>query len=153
MRVGVVVFCDVDYGLDLTNTLHEKGLQVSLCLSRKHLVPHLGTAQQPLERMYEVGLVPSDCRVRVFDLPRMRDPRSIGVIRRIAQAMRDDRVDVLHILVGPGELWPAVLGLALRDIPVVSTMIIPKPNVGEGLPAIVPVPPQWPQVWPIWKIP
>jgi starch synthase len=32
------------------------------------------------------------------------------------------------------EIWLAVLSVLLRNIPVVSTLVIPRPNVGEGLP-------------------
>jgi glycosyltransferase involved in cell wall biosynthesis len=137
MRVGLVVFDDVDYGLDLANALDEAGVEVSLYLSLKHVALYLGSPDRPSERLFEVGLLPPACKVRTFRLPRMRDLGSIEVVRRIARAVRTDGVDVVHMLVGPGDLWMAVLSLLLRDAPVASTMIIPKPNVGEALPALV----------------
>ena len=40
-------------------------------------------------------------------------------------------------MMGPGELWIAVLACLIRKLPVVSTMIIPQPNLGEQLPSRV----------------
>jgi alpha-maltose-1-phosphate synthase len=139
MRVGVVVFDDVDYGLDLAAMLHVAGQEVCLYLSEKHVAPYVGVSERPVERMYEVGLLPPECRVRLYRLPRMSDPRSLGVARQIARDIRGDEVDLLHILVGPGELWPAALSHLVARMPVAATMIIPKPNVGEHLPAWVPI--------------
>jgi starch synthase len=137
MHVGLVVFSDVDYGLDLANALYEMGSAVSLYLSHKNAALYLGTPDRPVERLYEVGLLPPACRARSFRLPRVRDPRSISMMHRIAQALHHDGIDVVHILVGPGELWLAILALLLRNKPVASTLIIPKPNVGDDLPAFL----------------
>ena len=63
--------------------------------------------------------------------------RSMLVINRLAQRIYRDGIDVAHLLVGPGKFWVAALALRLRKMPVASTMIIPKPNVGEVMPASV----------------
>lgn len=137
MHVGLVCRDDVDYGLDLTNALNEMGVSVTLYLSYAHVARAMDTPDRLAERLYELELLPPACRVRLFRLPRMRDPRSLAAVRRLARTIRHDGVDVVHILMGPGELWLAVLACLLRDIPVASTMIIPNPNVGENLPAFV----------------
>lgn len=136
MRVGLVCLGDIDYGFDLTNTLHEMGINVSLYLSHKG-TSRAVDAHQPLERLYKLGLVPQTCKVRLFQLPRLRDPRSFATYRRLGKTIRDDNVDVVHILAGPGEIWLSVLVYFLRVIPVISTMIIPKPNIKESLSDIV----------------
>jgi glycosyltransferase involved in cell wall biosynthesis len=146
MHVGLVAANDVDYGLDLTNALVEAGMSVTLYLSFKHTALYMWgteateTASQSdklVERMYELGLVPRSCPVRLFHFPRVRDPRSLAVLRKMRQDLFRDKVDVVHILMGPGELWLAVLACLIRNLPVVSTMIIPKPNIGERLPVSI----------------
>jgi len=146
MRVCLVVANDLDYGLDLADTLDKASMSVTLYLSHTRLGLYLPNgrsahgfkpADHLIQRLYELRLVPSACDVRVFRFPRIRDPRSFLVVRRIVQSIRKERVDLVHILMGPGELWIAVLACLLCDVPVVSTIIIPKPNVGESLPAFV----------------
>ena len=143
MHVGLTVSDDIDYGLDLANALTGLGIEVTLYLSHARTamflcgdgagaVPYRG--QRLVERLYELQLLPTACKVRMFDFPRIRDLRSAIVNARIGRAMRQDGVDVAHILMGPGQLWIAVLASMVRAMPVVSTMIIPKPNVGENLP-------------------
>jgi glycosyltransferase involved in cell wall biosynthesis len=136
MRVGLVCLDDVDYGLDLTNTLHELGVNVSLYLSHRK-TSRVVDADRPLERIYELGLVPQNCKVRLFRFPRLRDPRSFVTYWKLSQSIHDDKVDVVHFLAGPGEIWLAALAYFLRDIPLISTMIIPKPNIKEALSDIV----------------
>ncbi len=137
MRVGLVVFGDIDYGLDLASLLRQAGLAVSLYTSLKSLVILTGSTDQAERSIRESELLPSGVNLRVFRFPRMRDPRSLFVIRRLCRAMREDRVDLAHILFGPAEIWVAVLANLLRAMPVVSTMIVPKPNVGDRVPAPV----------------
>lgn len=137
MHVGVVSFYDVDYGLYLANTLNEARVSVSLYLSRSHAITTLNGSDRPTDLIYARGLLDPDVKIRLFQLRRMRDPRSFAVMRRVSQCMRDDGIDVAHILVGGGEIWAAVLACLLRDIPVVSTMIIPQHNVGEFPPSFV----------------
>jgi glycosyltransferase involved in cell wall biosynthesis len=144
MRVGLVVSNDLDYGLDVANALDRAGVSVNMYLSYARVALYLPGItncdglphpDRLVERLHAMELVPSACRVRLFRFPRIRDPRSLAVILKISQTLRSDGVDVAHILMGPGELWIAVLASFLRYImPVVSTMIIPRPNVGENLP-------------------
>ena len=123
MRAGVVVFDDVDYGLDVASALHESGVSVILYLSYFHAAQYMGTADRPAERIHEVGLLPKECPVRLFLMPRIRDPRSLIMIDRLARTSSRDGVDVAHLLVGPGEFWVAGLSVRLRKIPVAATMI------------------------------
>jgi glycosyltransferase involved in cell wall biosynthesis len=64
----------------------------------------------------------------------MRNPFSLAAYSRLSKTIRDDGVEVVHILAGPHELWLAVLACLLRTIPVTGTMIVPKPNVGGRIP-------------------
>lgn len=144
MHIGLVTRGDVAYTLDLANELYEAGMSITLYLPHGHTVREVGTPDRPVERLYEVGLIPRECKVRLIRLPRMRDPHSIAVFRRLSQTIRDDGVDVAHLLVGPDELWFAVLACLLRDVPVTSTMIQPRPDVGERFPFLV--------IWAIQKL-
>ena len=137
MHIGLVVRCDVDYGLDLASLLSETGVAVTLYVSHRHAALYMGTPDRLSERVQELGLLPRACRVRMFRLPRLRDPRSLAMARRLCHTMRDDGVDVAHILMGPGELWLGALSCLLHDMPVTSTMMTPRPNVGEHTPASV----------------
>jgi len=142
MHVGIVVPNDVDYGLDIANALNEIGVSVTLYLSFTRMAEYLSTSDQVnlitpqklKEHIFELQLLPAECRVRLFRYPRIRDPRSFKVIHRIKRCMLNDGIDVAHLLIGPGDLWSAVLAHLIRSKPVVSTMIIPKPNIGEDLP-------------------
>lgn len=135
MHVGLVSLTDVDYGLDLGNALYESGVSVSLYMSLKHTAKAVGEPTQPVERIYELGLLPPAVRLRLFNTPRMRDMRSLNIVRKLSQEIQRDGTDVVHILVGSGELWMAVLSLLIRDIPVVSTMREPEPNIRDYPPA------------------
>lgn len=145
MNIGLVVPNDVDYGLDMAFALHDLGLAVTLYLSQSRMALYLyksgeagSSAPDRLKKLlFELELLPPTCRVRMFRYPRIRDPRSLGVIRQINHTMLQDSIDVAHLLMGPGDLWSAVLAHLIRRIPVVSTMIIPKPNIGEDLPVWV----------------
>jgi len=144
MHVGIITRGDVDYALDLANDLSEVGVSVTLYLCHKHVVQEVDTPDRPVERLYELEILPRNCKVRLIMLPRMRDPRSFGVFRRLSNTIRNDGVDVAHILLGPGELWFAILACFLRSLPVTSTMIVPKPNIGEEMPFLI--------VWTIHKL-
>jgi glycosyltransferase involved in cell wall biosynthesis len=134
MHVGLVARGDTAYTLDLANLLHEAGLSISLYLSFEHTVLEVGTRDRPVERLYELGIIPTECRVYLIRAPRMRNPFSLATYSRLRKIIRDDGVDVVHILAGPHELWLAVLACILRALPVTGTMIVPKPNVGENIP-------------------
>jgi len=146
MHIGLVVSDDLDYGLDLANALIKEGESVTLYLSAKHTSLYMygierteieSQSDSLIERLYEIGLIPRSCHVHLFRYPRIRDPRSLSFMKNISQVISEDGVDVVHILMGPGELWLAILACLIGDIPVTSTMIIPKPNVGEALPVFV----------------
>jgi len=144
MHVGLVARSEFDTALDLANDLYEAGVSVTLYLSYEHALKVVDAPGQSVKRLYEVGLLPKACKVRLLRLPRMRDPRSMGVFYKLSKNMRDDGINVAHILVTPGELWFAVLTCLLRDTPVTSTMIVPNPNFGETLPTFI--------VWGIYKL-
>ena len=131
MHIGIVSFTDVDSGLDLANALVEAGADVSYYSSMLHTILTVGDSLHPVERLYQMGILKKEVKMRLFQLKRMRDPRSFTVIRSIAKSIESDGIDVAHILMGGGEVWTAVLSNLLGQIPVVSTIIIPKPNLGE----------------------
>lgn len=137
MHVGLVARGDTAYTLDLANLLYEAGLSVSLYLSYEHTVQEVGTRDRPVERLYELGILPPNCRVRLVDPPRMRNPFSFIAYSRLSKTIRDDGVDVVHVLAGPHELWLAILTHILRPLPVIGTMIVPKPNVGASIPSFL----------------
>lgn len=137
LHVGLVVFEHVDFWLDMANALYEAGTQVTLYLSHKYAAKYMNAPDHIAERMYEAGLLAPACGVQVFHFPRMRDPRSFAAVNRLAHALVRDKVNVVHLLVGPGDLWLAALALRIRTIPVVSTMIIPQPHRGDPLPPSV----------------
>ncbi len=134
MHVGLVTRGDVAYTLDLANLLYEAGLSVSLYLSYEHTVREVGTRDRPIERLYELGLLPSECRVHLIKPPRMRNPFSLAAYISLSKTIQNDGVDVAHILAGPHEVWLAILACLLRAIPVTGTMIVPKPNIGDNIP-------------------
>lgn len=144
LHVGLVAAADIESMLDLANVLHEAGVKVSLYLSfaraaRLVAVP-TGEGTEPqaegevAERFYQRNLVPRECRIRLIHYPRLRDPRSLGVMRRAIGTMRADGVTLVHISIGPTEFWLAVLANLVRDLPVVTTYAQPRPNVGETRP-------------------
>jgi starch synthase len=137
VRLGLVAQGDVAYALDLADLLCGHGVDVSLYLSRALAEREVGTTKAVAERLHESGILPRACRVHLVTLPRMRDPRSFNVMRSLGRAIQRDGVDVAHILAGPGEIWLAILASILRSIPVVSTMIVPKQNVGQAVPASI----------------
>ncbi len=154
MHVGLVVSDDLDYGLDLANALIEAGMSVTLYLSLKHTSLYMWGAErnetaalQPdilIDRLYKLGLVPRSCQVRLTNFPRIRDPRSLITIYKLSREIAKDGLDVVHILMGPGEFWIAILGCIIHRLPITSTLIIPEPNVGEDLPVFM--------LWAIAKI-
>lgn len=146
MHIGVVVSNDFDYGPDLANGLMDAGLRVTLYLSKKITMLYLWgesvskddvDTDTLIDQLYARHLVPRDCGVRIIDFPRIRNPISFKATRELSELIKNDGVDLVHVLMGPGEIWLAVLTCLIRDIPVVSTMIIPKPNIGERLPDLM----------------
>lgn len=144
MHVGVIARGDTVYALDLANKLNDVGVSVTLYLWQSLVAKIAGTTNHPVKSLYEQGILPKACKVRLINLPRMRNPRSFVVIHRISKIIRNDGVEVAHILLGPGELWFSLLACFLRNVPVASTMIVPKPNVGEELPFFI--------IWAVHKL-
>lgn len=134
MHVGLVTRGDVGYTLDVANQLHAAGLTVSLYMCYDHAVNEVGDADRPVERLYEKGLVPPGCNVHLVKMPRKSNPRSAAVSHRLSRKMRADGIDLAHLLVGPDELWLAVLAWLLCNVPLVTTMIVPNPHKGENIP-------------------
>lgn len=143
VKIGLVVSDDLDYGLDLANALADADVSVTLYLSETNLAYYLGvpaaasSSDLLLDSLFGKRLVLEGVTVRLFHFPRMRDLRSTIATVRLKTMIESDRLDLVHILMGPGELWIAVLASLIRKMPVVSTMIIPEPNVGEKLPAFL----------------
>jgi alpha-maltose-1-phosphate synthase len=138
-HVGLVAGADIESMLDLANVLHEAGTAVTLYLSfaraaRLAGLPAMAADEDVAAQFYERELVPPDCPMRLVHYPRLRDPRSLGVVRRAIGTMRADGVELVHISIGPTELWLAVMANLIRDLPVVTTYAQPKPNVGENRP-------------------
>ena len=131
MHVGLVSLTDIDYGLDLANALNERGTSVTLYMSRSHTARAVGDSVRPAERIFEIGLLLPTVGLRLFTAPRMRNLGSLAVMWKLRQTLLADEIDVVHLLVGSGEIWLAVLAWLLCGVPVCSTMIIPKPNVGD----------------------
>jgi predicted dehydrogenase/glycosyltransferase involved in cell wall biosynthesis len=121
----------------LGKTFAQAGHRVTLYLFHDIIARLLETDTPTPEAIYSHDLVPRDVSIHIFKFPRMRDPRSFRAARHMNQRMMADGIDVLHIIMGPGELWLAILAGIVRNIPVASTIVIPKPNVGEELPSPV----------------
>lgn len=134
MKVGVVALHDMDYGLDVANLLAEAGDSVSLYLNHKRAALALGDDVTE-ERFYELDLLPRAVKVHLYKCRRMRDPRNLLLARKIQKVMQSDGVEIVHLLVGQGDLIAVALAYFLKKIPVVSTMIVPVPNLGEALPS------------------
>lgn len=144
MHIGIVTRSEADYALDLANGFRAEGAAVTLYMDHADIVAAVGDSSEPVGRLYESEALPRDCRVRLLRLPRMRDPKSLAVVRGLKRLLREDAVEVVHILLNPGEIWLALLASLVNDIPVVTTMIVPVANIGERLPAAV--------VWAINKL-
>jgi glycosyltransferase involved in cell wall biosynthesis len=140
LHVGVASGADIESSLDVANVLHDAGAQATVYLSKSRARRLLsrndgsGSDQDLGGRLYKLNLVPEAVSLRLIDYPRMRDLRSLATVRQVAQAMRDDGVHVVHLSIGPGEVWLGVMALALRDVPVVTAFQQPVQNVGDGRP-------------------
>ena len=133
MKIGVITLTDTDTALDLAKALCEAGQTVSLYLSEKSCLETAAPIERYIEGLYQKNIIPANCRVNHYKWPRMRNPFSIAMARKIYRDMLEDGIEVVHILYGPSEPWLAVLANIIRKIPVVSTIIVPKPNLGEDL--------------------
>jgi glycosyltransferase involved in cell wall biosynthesis len=144
MHIGIVTRSQVDYALDMANELIGAGMFVTLYMDYAETVEEVGDPGRPVERLFEVGLLPPTCRVRLLRLPRMRDPRSFGHFHKLKNIMYEDGVELAHILLNDSEIWFAFLPCLLNNLPVATTMIVPVANVGGPIPA--------PMVWVINKL-
>ena len=135
MRIGIVTRSQVDYAIDLANGFIAEGQDVSLYLDHAETVEEVGSSAPPLEILYSAAILPKTCKVNLLALPRMRDVRSIQVLRNLRHTLQDEHVQVMHILLNPGEIWLAVLASLVSDVAVVTTMIVPVANAGERLPS------------------
>jgi glycosyltransferase involved in cell wall biosynthesis len=133
MHIGIVTRSQIDYALDLANGFIEEGHVVNLYLDHAKTGIEVGDLDWPMDGLYASGILPETCRVHLLTLPRMRDPRSFGVFKQLAHTFQQDELEVVHILLNPGELWFALLASLVRSIPVVTTMIVPVANHGEPL--------------------
>jgi glycosyltransferase involved in cell wall biosynthesis len=137
LRIGLVTRSQTDYAIDLANEFNAEGASVALYINYSETEEEAGNSAEPVERLYETGLLPRSCQVQLLRLPRMRDPRSLWFFFKLARRIRADGIEVLHILLNPGEIWFAVLACLLFDVPVVTTIIVPVANTGERLPPLV----------------
>jgi alpha-maltose-1-phosphate synthase len=134
LHIGIVARSDNTAALDMANALADIGTRVSLYLCKDHFSREAGIDYLSEDNLYKLGILSTGCVLRLIHYPRMRDLRSMLVIHRLSQTIRGDGVNIVHLMVGPGEIWLSVLAILLRKIPVVSTMVIPVPNVGDTLP-------------------
>jgi len=137
MHVGLVTRSQIDYALDLANELDAKGNSIFLYLDYSHTVQEVKCPDQPVRQLYENGLLPATCRINLLNLPRMRDLRSFIFFRGLVRKLHNDGIDVVHILLNPGEIWLALLACFLNGIPVITTLIVPTANKGERLPGFL----------------
>ena len=133
MKVALVTRSDVAYALDLAGDLRVSGVEVDLYLCYEHTVREFGT-DDPVGKMYDLGLAPRGSRLHLMHFPRRRDPRSFAVLLKASRQMRRDAIDVAHILAAPDDPWLPVLPGLLGKTPSVATMIVPEPNLGEKVP-------------------
>jgi len=134
MHIGLITRSQIDYALDLANEYDARGISVNLYLDQRQTGEEVGDSDTPVDCLYEAGILPRACKVHLLELPRMRDPRSFSFFRNLVQVMHEDGIELIHILLNPGEIWFALLACLLTDIPVVTTLIVPVPNTGERLP-------------------
>ena len=111
MHVGIVSFSDVESALDLANILIEKGNEVTIYLPFKRACYLVNSEENQIELFYKMNLLPRECRIRIVRFPRLRNPISFKIVMQLRKMMRDDRLDIAHIMIGPLEIWSSVPGL------------------------------------------
>jgi alpha-maltose-1-phosphate synthase len=137
MHIGIVAHSDIDASFDLANAYSAIGLTITLYLPTRNVAQALNGSSSPLISIKEKKIIDPGVNIKLIDYPRMRSIQSFSVVNRINQMMLKDKIDIVHILAGPGEIWLSVLACVIRKIPVVSTMIIPNPNIGDEMPSLV----------------
>ena len=133
LHIGLITLTDMDTAFDLGDVLSKEGHQISFYFSQHSLIRNGETPQEYREILARRGVTPPNSKVNLFELPRMRDPRSLSTFLEIRKTILNDKVDVLHILAGPSEPWLAILAVLVRKIPVISTLIVPEANFGDHL--------------------
>lgn len=133
MHIGLVTQTDNDTAMDLANSLAMAGHSVTLYFKESAFIRSNIPVDRYLAEIYDRGILHSSCRIRLYQYPRQRDPRSLMTLIKVSDDMRKDGIDVVHILAGPAEPWLSVLALLLHNLPVVTTLIVPVANIGEPL--------------------
>jgi len=145
MHIGIITRGETTYALNIANQMINAGNKVSLYLCHSEVEEEMGISDRPAERLYDAGIIPRECKVRLISYPRMRDIRSISFFRKLSRTVFDDHVDVVHLLTCSGEPWLGLLACLLRRmVPVTSTMIQPTRHIGEGIP--------YPLFWASYKL-
>ena len=137
MHIGLVASSDIDASFDLANAFISIGMKISLYLPFNNVAQALNRSKFPQEIISRYKLLDPSINIRLIDYPRARNLRSLTVIQQIYQMMLKDGIEIVHILGGPGEIWLSILACIIKKIPVVSTMIIPSPNIGDDMPSMV----------------
>ena len=137
MHIGLISRSQIDYALDLAIQLDAEGVAIDLYLDYVQTVEEVGNSDKPVERLYESGLLPRTCSLKLLKLPRMRDLRSFSFLLELKKTIQRNGIELVHILLNPGELWLAVLARILTGVPVVTTVIVPVANLGERLPSFL----------------
>lgn len=78
MHIGLITRSQTDYVLDLANSFQARDETVTLYLDYTETLEEIGDSESPIEDIYQAGLVPRTCRVRLLQPPRMRDLRSLA---------------------------------------------------------------------------
>ena len=134
MNVGIVTLSQVDIALDLAEQLHQSEVSVSLYADQQLLIKEVGDSSESIDQIFTSGVLPSDIRINPLNFPRMRDIRSFQAIKKLARTIEEDGLDLIQILLNPGEIWLALLPFFVHKVPVVTSMFVPLANVGDRLP-------------------
>jgi starch synthase len=134
MKIGIVSFHDLDYGMDVAGMLAEAGHTVFLYASHQRAALSIpGDVSE--RRFFELGLLPKNVTVRLYRFSRMRNPANLKIVRQIHHQMQQDGIQIAHLLVAQGDLRSVMLSYRLKDIPTIATMIVPQPNLDDAVPA------------------
>ncbi len=134
MKIGVVSFHDLDYGMDVAGMLAEAGHSVFLYASHQRAAMAL-PGQVSEKQFYELGLLPKNVVIHLYRFSRLRNPANLKIVRQIHQQMQQDGIEIAHLLVAQGDLRSVMLSYRLSDIPTAATMIVPQPNLDDAVPA------------------
>ena len=133
LHIGLITLTDMDTAFDLGNALIDAGHEVTYYFSKHSLIRTDTPPEKFLAELEKRNIITDFDQIRLYEFPRMRDPRSLFTILNIRNQMRADKIDILHILAGPSEPWLAVLAKFLKNIPVMTTLIVPKANLNDPL--------------------